>query len=338
MRDRIQRGWSSPGWINYLLLPVTWIYLALTGIRKLMYRYGIFATGHLDAPVIVVGGISSGGSGKTPLVIALARYLHKQGYRPGIISRGYGGNSAYWPRQVDQATTAELVGDEPQLMYELAGVPVVVGPDRIADGRQLLKDNGCDVVVSDDGFQHFRLHRDLDIVVIDTQAGFGNGWCLPSGPLREPVSALQRAGMIVINGNAETEAALPGALSGAMSMTMNPGDCYNLVTGESRDLASFSGSMVNAVAGIGNPERFFRQLEQTGIELRRHPFPDHYRFLPSDLEFENDGPVLMTEKDGIKCRTMEIKTSVWIVRANVDLDPNFYTRIDEFMNQPRDPA
>ena len=324
MRDRIQRGWTSPGWINYLLLPVSWAYLASMAARKLLYDVGIFRTQKLDAPVIVVGGISAGGSGKTPLVIALAKYLNDNGYRPGVISRGYRGSSTYWPRQVTRTTTADVVGDEPQLIYELAGVPVVVGPDRLEDGRMLIEENGCDVIVSDDGFQHFRLHRDLDIVVIDGQAGFGNGWCLPSGPLREPASAIRRAGIVVFN-----SADKAGFPMGALWMSMSPGDCYNLVSGEPRSLESFKDSTAHAVAGIGNPERFFMQLQEAGITVYRHAFIDHHRFVQSDLDFADGAPVLMTEKDGVKCRNMESVGHVWIVRAQVELEPAIFRRIDE---------
>ena len=167
MLDKIQQGWRSPGWVNYLVLPVTTLYATLVFVRRRLFKSKLLKTHSLPVPVIVVGGLSAGGSGKTPVVIGLVNYLRDKGFNPGVISRGYGGNSAFWPREVDDKTDAETVGDEPQLMFERLGVPVVVGPDRVRDGHYLVDKCGCDIIVSDDGFQHFKLKRDVDIVVVD---------------------------------------------------------------------------------------------------------------------------------------------------------------------------
>ena len=321
MLEALQRGWRQPGIINYLILPVSALYFLLMKARQILYAIGVFKSIRIHAPVVVVGGISVGGNGKTPVVLELISHFKTEGLNPGVVSRGYGGNSAFWPRIVDHNTSSGIVGDEPQLIFNKQNVPVMVGPDRVASACELIDKHGCNIIISDDGFAHFRLHRDLDIVVVDGHARFGNGWCLPAGPLREPVSSLQRADMVVLNGDSDN-----GDVSqqGWLKMQMQFTGILNLKSGKPASLEYFSEKKVNAVAGIGNPERFFSQLEINGLDIIRQPFPDHHGYTPSDLEFDNDFDVLMTEKDGIKCAQLEIPNSCWVVHADAKFEPEFY--------------
>lgn len=328
MLDRLQAGWVHPGWINYLLLPVSWLYVLLHGIKALSYRVGIRSPAKPGIPVIVVGAISVGGSGKTPLVIALGKHLRQQGYRPGVISRGYRGRSAAWPRLVEPDTLVSEVGDEAVLIRSSADLPVAAGPNRIEDARLLIDRCGCDVIISDDGFQHFALGRDLDIVVVDSDIGTGNGWCLPAGPLREPRSGLGRADIVVENG-AFTDA----RTSAGHAMHMEFLRARNLEDGALSDVADFAGNRVHAVAALGNPQRFFTQLEDLGLDIDRHPFPDHHPFRAEDLEFAGDAPVLMTEKDAVKCLDMPNARRLWAVEARAVVDDGFYSRIDRALKQ-----
>lgn len=289
----------------------------------------------MRSSVIVVGGIGVGGSGKTPLVIALVKHLKKLGYKPGVISRGYGGQTAFWPREVDQTTTPELVGDEPQLIFEKCNVPVVVGPDRVRSGCYMIDKLKCNVLISDDGYQHFALKRNIDIVVIDGNSGFGNGWCLPAGPLREPKSAIKRADIVVLN--KELDKCLDNSdikliqNTQPCSMFMVLGDARNLQDATLRKLSEFSDRSVHAIAGIGNPERFFLQLENSGVNFIRHVFPDHHNFTESDLTFGDDNALIMTEKDGIKCRDMTAAKNMWVVPAELRVDDVLYQRIEDML-------
>ena len=287
----------------------------------------------LPVPVVVVGGISVGGSGKTPMVLSLIDHLRGEGMRPGVISRGYGGNSDFWPRVVGDDTSAELVGDEPQLIWQISGAPVVVGPERVRCGQHLLDRFDCDVIISDDGFQHFALKRDHDLVVVDGEAGIGNGWCLPSGPLREPVSALSRAHTVVVNGESSFDDKLGVPV---YEMRSELGDARNLVTEETRPLSEFAGSTINAMAAIGNPDRFFAQLKELGLSVEPRPFPDHYQYDEADLPKSDDAIVMMTEKDGIKCQGMRSEPfarNVWIVPAKVSVDAAVFERVDETLKR-----
>ena len=334
MLEQLQRGWRQPGWLNYAFLPLTFIYQLLHGMRYGCYKMGLCKRIRLRVPVIVIGGISVGGAGKTPLVIALARHYREAGMRPGIVCRGYGGSSRTWPMAVDHATNADLVGDEAQLMFELSGVPVVAGPDRVRDGLMLIDKFGCNLVISDDGFQHYRLERDADVVVIDGEAGLGNGWCLPAGPLREPPSALARADVVVINslGPATTMPELEGHRPRPFSISVELGVPYNLYSGDKRTLEEFSGRPAYAVAGLGNPARFFAQLEGAGIVIKRRVFTDHHAFIERDFTGMDDAPILMTEKDGIKCRDMKAAQNMWAVPASVEPDPGLLRTLNTILD------
>ncbi len=278
----------------------------------------------IDVPVIVVGNISVGGTGKTPLTLWLVKLLREAGFTPGIISRGYGGQASEWPQIVEANSDPFLVGDEPVLMAQRGGCPVVAAPDRVAAAQKLLSEYPCDILISDDGMQHYRLERDIEIAVIDGKRRFGNGHCLPVGPLREPVARLQTVDFIVANGDAR---------EGEWSMQLHQGDAVSLNgAGISRPLEQFKSQSVHAVAGIGHPERFFDQLRGQGIGVVEHPFDDHYRFNEGDLDFDDDFDVLMTEKDAIKYRRFATPRH-WYVPVEAELDPLFSKRLLEKIEQ-----
>jgi tetraacyldisaccharide 4'-kinase len=285
-----------------LLAPLAWIYGAAIGLRRYCYEHGILPRHAVGCPVIVVGNLTVGGTGKTPLVAWLARELVQQGYRVGIVARGYG-SRVRAPRLVTPQSSWREVGDEPLLLSRSTGCITAVGVDRVAAGR-LLSAQGCNIVVSDDGLQHLALAADYQIVVVDAERGFGNGRLLPAGPLREPIAALRRADAVVVNGAALGGASLRGAGSqGSLRVEMRlvPAEAVALCGGERRALEEFRRTLVHAVAGIGNPARFFRMLRGIGLEIVEHAFADHQPLVASDLEFGDDLPVLMTEKDAVKC-------------------------------------
>lgn len=258
-----------------------------------MYRIGVLKRFTLPVPVIVIGNITVGGTGKTPLIIWLAKLLKSEGFRPGIISRGYGGQAESWPQWVDANSHAETVGDEAMLIAKQTGCPMAVSPLRADAGRLLLEKADCNVILSDDGLQHYALNRDIEIAVVDGERRFGNGYCLPAGPLREPRERLQSVDFIVVNGEKSEH--------NEFSMQITGNIAVNLATGEQKSLQEFNGIECHALAGIGNPDRFFKLLESAGLSCKTHSFPDHYKFQASDISFPSSEPVLMTEKDAVKC-------------------------------------
>jgi tetraacyldisaccharide 4'-kinase len=319
MEQRLTKHWYRDAAGPSLLQPLSWLYAAAISVRATAYARRWLTTHHVDKPVVVVGNLTVGGTGKTPLVIWLARHLTERGLRVGIVSRGYGSEAAEVPRSVNETSNWRDVGDEPLLLYRATQCVTLIGRDRVA-AAQALAAQGVDVIVSDDGLQHLRLARDCEIVVIDGARGFGNGRMLPAGPLREPVSHIADADIIVINGVAEHPSLLRVALSmeagpieaspaavrpaeaRALQMTLLPGDAVRLDGREPpRPLEAFRGRSIHAVAGIGNPARFFRDLRARGLDVIEHAFPDHHPFAAHDLSFGDDLPVLMTEKDAVKC-------------------------------------
>jgi tetraacyldisaccharide 4'-kinase len=287
--NRIWYDRASPPW---WLLPLSSIYGAAAGSRRYLYSKGLRTSIRMPVPVIVVGNLSVGGTGKTPLVCWLVAHLAERGFKPGVVTRGYGGASGD-ARIIDARADADAVGDEPALLVRRTGAPVAVGRDRPA-AAQLLVDAGCDVVVSDDGLQHHALARDCEIAVIDGERRFGNGSLLPAGPLREPIGRLAAADAVVVNGGR-----VP--LEGAFTMRLEPGSASSVAGGAVKALAEFAGLTVHAVAGIGNPQRFFDMLRAHGIVVVAHPLPDHARLRAADISFGDQCPVLMTEKDAVKC-------------------------------------
>jgi tetraacyldisaccharide 4'-kinase len=288
---------ARPWW----LAPLSFLYGAVMGLRGFLYRIGLRHRARLPVPVVVIGNLTVGGTGKTPLVAWLATHLAACGLRVAIVSRGYGGRARGVTRVTIHSRPSE-VGDEPLLLARRAQATVFVGKDRVAAARQAVAD-GADIVLSDDGLQHLRLMRDCEIVVIDGHRGFGNGCLLPRGPLRESTGRLRRVNAVVVNGPLRNGFALPRFVTGtAFAMRMSPGDARPVSgAGALRALSSFRGAGVHAVAAIGNPQRFFDMLRESGLNLYEHPMPDHHPFKPGDLNFGDDLPVLMTEKDAVKC-------------------------------------
>ena len=263
--------------------------------------------------IIVVGNISAGGSGKTPLVIRLCQLLGEAGFRPGVISRGYGRRERGL-RLANPASDPSVVGDEPLLIAQRTGVPVIVARDRCQAVRKLLAKE-INVVVSDDGLQHYRLPRDIEICVIDGSRGFGNGRLLPAGPLREPLERLSDVDFVVVNGDSD---AVPEELE-SVPMTLNAGLLRSLDKDQNWRLAQFSGCKVNAVAGIGNPGRFFALLEHAGIKVIEHVFPDHHAFSAADFQgMDPSLPVPMTEKDAVKCKSLALENA-WYLSVDAHL-------------------
>ena len=311
---------------HIVLLPLSWLFAAVAYLRRLLYRLGALKSTHLAVPVIVVGGITVGGSGKTPMVLWLARLLLENGYRPGIVSRGYRG-SASAPCAVTVDAQASEVGDEPVLLAQRSHCPVWVGRDRVAAAQALLAFHPqVNVIIADDGLQHYRLQRDVEIVVLDGERGVGNGFLLPAGPLRESVARLRQVDAVVVNGNGGTpftgeRASYAMTLEG--SLFQHLADRRATATAE-----SFRGRAVHAVAGIGNPARFFRHLEGLGLSITPHAFPDHHVYTLADLDFPGDAPILMTEKDAVKCAKL-IPRRCWALAVDAQLSPAFSAAILE---------
>ena len=299
-----------------LLSPLSYLFCYLAKRRRVK-----LSLEQQDFPVsvIVVGNITVGGTGKTPLVIWLIEQLRAAGYRPGVVSRGFGGKqtATYLVQAQDSASE---VGDEPLLIVQRTAVPLVIGRQRNAAIAYLLAQTDCNLVISDDGLQHYRMQRDLEIAVLDGTRRFGNGYCLPAGPLRELPERLQECDFVVTNGTAQM---------GEYAMHMQGSKLLALTGSEQQGLSVFNGQTVHAVTGIGNPARFFNTLKQAGLSLIEHSFPDHHAFAASDLSFADDLPILMTEKDAVKCRSFpaEIIQKAWYLPIEAHLETAFAAQL-----------
>lgn len=292
--------WFGAGTPPWHMRALSAVYARAVALRAALYRKRWLRRQRVGVPVVVVGNLIAGGSGKTPLAIALVERLRSAGWTPGVASRGYGRAGAGVPRWVDRDTDPAVGGDEPVLIARQGGVRVRVDRDRAAAARALAA-AGCDVVVCDDGLQHYRLARDLEIEVIDGRRRYGNGHPLPAGPLREPVQRGGDCDFRVLNVGTDPDLA---AGFGEWPMWLAPGDAQPLRGGRPRPLSDFAGQRVHAVAGIGDPERFFAMLRDLGIAVVPHAFDDHHVYIEDDLRFGSDLPVLMTEKDAVKCAVL----------------------------------
>ncbi len=311
----------------WLLLPLSWLYCAVASARRKLYQTGLKKSYAATAPLVVFGNIVVGGSGKTPLLIAVCELIKEKGFKPGVVSRGYGGSVA-GIKQVQENDMAGLVGDEPLMIFQRTGVPVVVGADRVAAVNYLLQNNQCDIVLSDDGLQHYRMQRNVEIAVVDARRGFGNGFCLPAGPLRERVSRLNNTDIVVYN----------GADDGVdtCSYSLEVVDVCQLNGEQSASLSSFAGKKVHAVAGIGHPPRFFSQLREAGIDVLEHAFADHHVYSQRDFSGWQNDCILMTEKDAVKCRELSLPDA-WQVNVRAvfseTLASQLHSKILALLNQ-----
>lgn len=295
------RHWYRRGAVAWLLWPLSLLFGLVVLSRRILFKLGILASAHPGIPVIVVGNITVGGTGKTPLVIWIAEFLARNGWSPGVVSRGYGG-SASTPRAATIAADPAEVGDEPILIARRAGCPVWVGADRVQAAAALRREAPkVDVLISDDGLQHYRLRRDIEIAMA---GGMGNGFLLPAGPLREPRLRL-------------------GTVDKVVSLHLEGDTVHRMSDSRERQpLKAFAGQKVHAVAGIGDPGRFFAHLGEAGLQVVPHPFPDHHPFAPGELEFGDEAPVLMTEKDAVKLRSAP-RPNWWVLPVTAKLDPAF---------------
>ncbi len=320
----IERLWYGASMLTVLLLPLAWIYRAVITVRRVCYYFGWLRSVKCSVPVIVIGNVTVGGSGKTPLVVWLVQYLDSMGMRPGIVSRGYGGGTGNHPVIVGTNSRAKVVGDEPLLLARRTGVPVCVCSDRVAAVQHLLLKTDITIIVSDDGLQHYRLQRDLEFMVIDGQRGLGNGRMLPAGPLREPSARLAEADLVFSNGP------IDGISAHVFGLV--PGKARALYAEHERELGEFSGDRVWAVAGIGNPDRFYSLLKEYDIHVVPACVADHGIIDLEQLIARHDWPILMTEKDAVKYPGTSIARA-WSVPVDVCMPAGAELAVAQSVNE-----
>jgi len=330
LESALTRAWLRRGPLALALWPLSLLFRLLAALRAALFRAGVMQSERLPVPVIVVGNIFIGGTGKTPLTIWLAEQLRAAGLRPGVISRGHGSAESE-AREVTPASSAREVGDEPLLIAARAGCPVVVGRRRAAAGRRLLELHPeVDVLIADDGLQHYALQRDVEVVLFDGR-GVGNGWTLPAGPLREPPS--RRRDFTVVN-TPDLTPALAAAVGGRPFQMRLKGDVVERLdgSGQPRPLASFRGRRILAAAGIGNPGRFFGMLRAEGLHIEEMPLPDHHDFMDDPFRGVSADVILVTEKDAVKCRQLENINNdprLWVVPVTAQIDAALAAQIVE---------
>ncbi len=333
--------WHGFNFVSIALSPFSLVYCVLVFLRRQLYRSGLLSVYRSRSPLIVVGNIYIGGNGKTPLVIELSRQLQALGYRPGIVSRGYGAqrdsSKTPFPRQV-QDNNVLLYGDEPVVIYQATGCPVFIDPVRSRAVQAIEQKTDCNVIISDDGLQHYAMQRDIEINVSDARRLYGNGLCLPAGPLREPVSRLKSVDYIVYNisrGKLKQPLNLPAKSAHVYTMDYKIGQLHSV--GAENDgtqsqtgmtLNDFKGKIVHAVAAIGDPDAFFRQLKRYGLELIEHPYPDHAPFTEQMLNFKDQKPIIMTQKDAVKCHFFKLENA-WYLPVQADIDKHFFDCINQ---------
>ncbi|WP_346798808.1 tetraacyldisaccharide 4'-kinase [Halomonas sp. Bachu 37] len=316
----VKAAYRGSGWLK-LLRPLAALYRYAMARREAAYRRGDKNQWRAPVPVLVVGNITLGGTGKSPLVAWLARWLVARGYRPGIVSRGYGGKSPSYPLDVHADTPVAHSGDEPLMLAQQTGVAVVADPQR-ARGAQRLVALGCDIILSDDGLQHLALARDIELVVVDGSRGLGNGECLPAGPLREPAERLQRVDKVIVNGGCEAASFGEVLAVDFTAMTLKP-TAWRRLDGLRAPLEPLPFEQpVHGLAGIGNPQRFFKTLTSLGVKGDWHALGDHHRFRAEDFAFGDERSIVITAKDAVKCRELA-PSNTWILEVEADLPPHF---------------
>ena len=320
--ERLVQAWYEGHAGLVAFWPLEKIYAAVVRRKRKAFLQGKAASYRAPVPVIIVGNLTVGGTGKTPLILWLVEYCRARGLRVGVVSRGYGAQPPHWPWSVKAGDSAQQVGDEPSLLVRRCGVPMVIDPQRPRAVQQLLAEHELDVVLSDDGLQHYQLARDVELVLVDEARGLGNGRCLPMGPLREPQDRLQSVDAVLINGaRADGEQ--------GFAMYLQPTHLVNVQTGARQSLDYFPpNQQLHAVAGIGNPQRFFITLRQLGWQPLEHAFADHAQFTAADVQFADDLPVIMTEKDAVKC--VEFATANhWYLAVDAQPSPAFVRWLDD---------
>jgi len=350
--------WQKKGLLAYLLLPISLLFKSVALLRVRLYAAGILKVNNFGLPVIVVGNISVGGTGKTPIVAAVVKRCQSMGMKPGIVSRGYGAVPAKLPRLIDSTTPVEFSGDEPLLLVRNTRVPTCICGNRSAAVSWLSQNSDIDVVVSDDGMQHYAMHRDFEIAVVDGQRQLGNGWLLPAGPLREPPKRLRAVDIIAIQHSksatvTQQQHVLANLKSAVMGMALprksktkpvttafaSAGHFHldiisvkNLANQQTIALQTLQGQRVHAVAGVGNPDRYFRSLQDAEIEVIEHPMPDHHRYSPEDLTFNDQLPILVTSKDAVKIEVLAMDlTRVYEVSVIAIFDADLEQAIDNMI-------
>ncbi len=317
--DRLQRLWYGPAWFSLPLWPLSLLFMLGVATRRALYRTGLFRSHRIGVPVIVVGNLTVGGTGKTPFAAWLGQQLAARGHRVGIVLRGYGGRHAGATRVVTASDEAAEVGDEALVHARRRPQVVVIGADRVAAAR-LAAEQGAEVIVCDDGLQHLALSRDYEIAVVDAGRGLGNGWLLPAGPLREPARRLERVDAVVrTHRSADTGSRIQPRTPFVADAQFALGSAVNLRSAERREIGSFRGGGIHAIAAIGNPAAFFAGLRSAGLRVTEHPMPDHASLDPRSLPFPKGATVLMTEKDAVKCRAYA-EPDWWYVELDVTVD------------------
>ncbi len=321
-------AWLEPHWygvtpLTPLLYPPSVVFRGVVAFRRALYQAHLLPAAKLPVPVVVVGNISVGGTGKTPLVLWLAGFLQSRGLKPGIVGRGYGAKTTR-PQPVTKGSDPAACGDEAVMVAQRCDAPVWVGANRAAAARGLLSAHpGCDVIISDNGLQHYRLARDVEIVVVDGARGLGNGLLLPAGPLRETPARLTSVDAIVINISQSMKIGFQAVAPAGFAMKLSGREFQNLLNpGQRAGPEKFQNRRVHAVAGIGNPQRFFDHLRRLGLSFSAHPFPDHHAFTAADLAFADADCVMMTEKDAVKCQRFANKNH-WVLPVSAEIDPAF---------------
>ncbi len=318
----VEKLWYSKNIFSILLLPFSYLYLIFYSLHRLLYRLKIKKIFYSPIPVIGVGNITVGGTGKTPFTIELSNILLREGYRPGIVSRGYKGKSKYYPRIVTMDCDPSLVGDEPALIRMKTNCPVVIAPKRSQAIRLLIEKYDCNVIILDDGLQHHALHKDFEIMLMDEARKFGNGFCLPAGPLREPLDRISRLDFLIIHGK---------STDSLYSMSLKAENFYNLLdTSITWNSQLFKNKIIYAVAGIGHPKRFFTSLQSLGLQFIEKIFPDHHNYKEKDLIFcKREDLLIMTEKDAIKCKQFA-KENYWVLPVSCEINTKF---IEDFLKK-----